>query len=805
MSCSPVVAAQLVELVVKRGGYVNEKVKVAASPHGWGTGVTAVDRVEAGETLVTLPRNSVITPQRCKDDPDVGKALQLAELNDAVTIHMYLAWNKARCVANKPDVPWGAYVDSLPDEPKIPIFFSEPEIRLLSPSTAFDRLGWAIEELSAEYHALRHSSHLANTSLSEVTFQHYRWAVATCLSRMYYIAGTPCILPVGDAFNHSAARGSQWQHDEGTNGYVLHANSSAERGDELFVSYGPGGPQAYFFHYGFVEVPRAMLGNVGAAAGTATAKPGADEDGSSDDDEDEAPRIHTSEIQRIVHEVTGVPVKDLPPAPVRGAGAKAPEEGGDGDDSDEAAISRIIQEEEEESAAASEKSLNGPAPAHGAPERGDGGKSDGTSAYDGADKPHALPPRQPSEGPAAGGGRRRPPPSVAMPTGDNRAEDRPDGAGRGKQPELSVEAGGGGERSPPTGGDGAQQPNGAETAAGKVAGRRMQQPKFSVEVGEGAAADEDEHSPPTGENHAKQPNGAETAARGRRGKQPKFSVEVGEGAAAEDDEPAAVSSPTGAQSRSIRLMKQQLAGRRRRAIRSHGDGVPWWLGTLLDAGAACSSVIESEEDVHLLLRDCLPPEQPAGDSGEAPAWEVEIPAEFAADLKVNVPRTTAVLHHLVETAGLDIDVNRWALFFGPRQETVLLDAPSLCAIRLVYAVDQEHASWFHAVGNKPIGPRSEVAAAAALCGALKERLSALARNLSRVVQLIGAVPTTDAAGTPSGWKLTGTRPANFDNLSQIGGILTHETVLAQRLLEECAMVPLKYLRVTTGKPFVRWK
>ena len=242
----------LLELVHRRGGSFSDKLAIGESPFKMGTGVLCKVAVEKGEVITTLPLSLGITPERTRADEAIGAVLRDSLLNDIVCIHVFLAYHKKL----GKDSPWADYINTLPEQPAVPLLFSEEHISFLNPSTAFDKLGWAIEELSLEYHSLQELG-MFTGALAPVDFACYRWATGICLSRLFFVAGTPVLLPVVDAFNHHPTKGSEVKSDG--RHYVLHAREDQGVGEEVFVTYGPGGPQAYFFHYGFVDPPSVVM------------------------------------------------------------------------------------------------------------------------------------------------------------------------------------------------------------------------------------------------------------------------------------------------------------------------------------------------------------------------------------------------------------------------------------------------------------------------------------------------------------------------------------------------------------------
>eukprot|EP01063_Lacrimia_lanifica_P014808 TRINITY_DN21366_c0_g1_i1.p1 TRINITY_DN21366_c0_g1~~TRINITY_DN21366_c0_g1_i1.p1 ORF type:complete len:495 (+),score=195.60 TRINITY_DN21366_c0_g1_i1:84-1568(+) len=477
-------AVELVELVTKKGGSMHPNTAIATSPTpGLGTGVVATGKVEKGEWLAIVPQTAAIKMETILADGEIGRAIKASQVNEVVGIHVYIAYQKA--LGEK--ARYAGYVASLPNAPKIPVGFAEQEIRYLGQSSAFDRLGWALEELHGEFQQLKRCAGLA-PMMKLVTFDLYRWAVRVCLSRFFYIDGAACLLPIGDVYNHDQRKGGVFVSD-GSN-YVLHSAADYQPGDEVFVTYGGGGPQAYFFHYGFTNPPYHMA-------------------------------------QKLLKQPTWCPNETSP---------------------------------------------------------------------------------------------------------------------------------------------------------------------------------------------------------------------------------------------------------------------PWWVQCILTPdNAAAAELINYKEDIHVLMQDVMPVPDVQ--------WDIEVPPEFGCDVCVDTEGCIKLFNALVDIGDVEIDVRRYALHYGARQGTIMLDPPSLAALRLLFTIADEKRAWYRAVQGRPVGPRSEVCAAAALVSALKNRLAALAHAISDVVKQLNVAPAEDGS-----WAVCGPRPSNYFILHEIGAVLSHETVMTQRLLEEASLAPLRYMRVSTGKP-----
>eukprot|EP01060_Flectonema_neradi_P004968 TRINITY_DN13293_c0_g2_i1.p1 TRINITY_DN13293_c0_g2~~TRINITY_DN13293_c0_g2_i1.p1 ORF type:complete len:479 (+),score=53.11 TRINITY_DN13293_c0_g2_i1:82-1518(+) len=246
---------KLQKLLVSEGGIIHDNLKVSDSPNGWGVGVVSSEGgIEEGELLLAIPSKIVIKPNQIFSDPSIGGLLRDSSLNDIVCIHIYVAFHRAIGSQSK----HFDYFSCMPDNPNIPLYYDKDILELMQPSAAFDRLSWAVEEIYTEYQSLTSMGMFSDT-LSIITFDLYKWAVSMCLSRMYYIEGEPVMLPVGDSLNHS--QGSPSFIKDRTN-YVLHANRYVDKGKEVTISYGPGGPQAYLFHYGFVNTPSRIHSDI---------------------------------------------------------------------------------------------------------------------------------------------------------------------------------------------------------------------------------------------------------------------------------------------------------------------------------------------------------------------------------------------------------------------------------------------------------------------------------------------------------------------------------------------------------------
>eukprot|EP00208_Stichococcus_sp_RCC1054_P006413 CAMPEP_0206146798 /NCGR_PEP_ID=MMETSP1473-20131121/31486_1 /ASSEMBLY_ACC=CAM_ASM_001109 /TAXON_ID=1461547 /ORGANISM="Stichococcus sp, Strain RCC1054" /LENGTH=546 /DNA_ID=CAMNT_0053543495 /DNA_START=176 /DNA_END=1817 /DNA_ORIENTATION=+ len=225
-------------------------------------GIAAVQDVEAGQVLVSVPMRLAIT-----DHFDAG-ALQEAGLEGAPW-NVRLACRLLQHVQQSPPSPWRPYLQVLPE--RVPSV-DEAEVAL----TEYSPL---LAILRARHQATQYwHDRLSPAASSDATLEQFSWAMSVVHSRTFGTAardggiGTRVMLPVVDLLNHggsehaglagsppTSADSVRWDlappQQEGGEWYMnVSAIRDIEAGEEVLLSYGERHSDDFILSYGFCPV-----------------------------------------------------------------------------------------------------------------------------------------------------------------------------------------------------------------------------------------------------------------------------------------------------------------------------------------------------------------------------------------------------------------------------------------------------------------------------------------------------------------------------------------------------------------------
>lgn len=221
-----------------------------------GRGLLSRTAVQPGQTLLSLPRQLLITTETALASERLRAAARAARppLSGQMALALYLV-QQQRCGARS---WWRPYLDSLPPEYTTPAYCSADEVcpcLLPGPLLAAARRQRAL--VTRQYQ--RACQLLADWQISAEEFRHAWFTVNT---RAVYLSGaeqhgsvitedTSALAPFLDLFNHSAgARVSCHVAADGS--YRLVTEDAFPAGEQVFISYGPHDNQRLWLEYGFV-------------------------------------------------------------------------------------------------------------------------------------------------------------------------------------------------------------------------------------------------------------------------------------------------------------------------------------------------------------------------------------------------------------------------------------------------------------------------------------------------------------------------------------------------------------------------
>ena len=242
-------------------------VEFRASPLG-GVGAFATKAINAGDTLLLLPRGFAVTPYVCE------VALQDSSLarSPRAALALFLCHERARGAAS----PWAVWLATLPAEGLDGSAFGTSADVLAAaaatrrsenpgaaPADAYT--SWFASDAGGEPPAKSYEEEIAGCRSQQAATlafcvgkrpdlaTHLPWAIAAVATRAFRVNGVVQLLPLVEKMNHSSQGGRLVVTSAGE--LALLAGATYAAGDEVFLNYFDGQdastPERVLAHYGF--------------------------------------------------------------------------------------------------------------------------------------------------------------------------------------------------------------------------------------------------------------------------------------------------------------------------------------------------------------------------------------------------------------------------------------------------------------------------------------------------------------------------------------------------------------------------
>lgn len=228
-----------------------------------GRGLMATHAVQAGEVLVSIPEEVLITTNKVTQDVVLRKALQSSHIKframDILTLfllyHKYLGDTS----------PWKVYLDSLPAEYTVPAYCSLEEASVL-PECLKDHKLKQDEDIRQCYShiqaAVSTSTHLQSV-FSDVCIEGVQWGWFTVNTRAVYLKNenpsplvigddTCALAPYLDLLNHTHTAQVKAHLNQANGCYEIVTQVPYSQYDQVFINYGPHDNLKLYVEYGFI-------------------------------------------------------------------------------------------------------------------------------------------------------------------------------------------------------------------------------------------------------------------------------------------------------------------------------------------------------------------------------------------------------------------------------------------------------------------------------------------------------------------------------------------------------------------------
>lgn len=240
-------------------GVDTSAVAIQAFPH-YGYGLKATADVKESDLLLKIPRAVMLTVDSALKSP-LGELIRedkILQVMPNVTLAMHLL-----AEAKSPQSFWKPYLDILPDSYSTPLYFSPEELQYLKGSPTLGNSITQYRSVARQYAYFyrllqKHSSASRLGLQDNFTFDDYRWAVSTVMTRQNLIPRednsekkTYGLIPLWDMCNHANGVYSA-DYDTESNCSLCYSQQDVPAGEQIFMFYGPRSNGEFLVHNGFV-------------------------------------------------------------------------------------------------------------------------------------------------------------------------------------------------------------------------------------------------------------------------------------------------------------------------------------------------------------------------------------------------------------------------------------------------------------------------------------------------------------------------------------------------------------------------
>ncbi|KAK9918129.1 hypothetical protein WJX75_001458 [Coccomyxa subellipsoidea] len=161
-----------------------------------------------GQPLVAVPSSAWLTQQVVRSS-SIGSLVQ--DLEPWLQIALFLLHERS-----KPDAAWQGYLDSIPAQPDVPLFWSEEELSQLEGTQLLSSVQGYRQFFEAKHAELEEQLFAAHRNAfppHSHELDDFLWAVATVRSRVHSpLDGEDvALVPLADLVQHSKVQGARWQ------------------------------------------------------------------------------------------------------------------------------------------------------------------------------------------------------------------------------------------------------------------------------------------------------------------------------------------------------------------------------------------------------------------------------------------------------------------------------------------------------------------------------------------------------------------------------------------------------------------
>ncbi|KAJ3217165.1 hypothetical protein HDU67_008385 [Dinochytrium kinnereticum] len=233
-----------------------------------GRGLKALRRFAKGEQILSAPSSILWTVSAACEEPHLGGILKGLSaglsVDDTISVHLLF-------VKHSPKYEGGSsslrrrHIELIPSMYSSSVTFEDEELELCRGSSVYELTVRLKDQIEDDYRSLLTGLfiiHPETFPLSRFTLKEYTWALLTVWSRAMDFQvpatnGSPpfslrCIVPFVDMVNHSSDVIQCHIFDQASGCVKILSGGKVNKGDQIFINYGPVGNSRLLRLYGFV-------------------------------------------------------------------------------------------------------------------------------------------------------------------------------------------------------------------------------------------------------------------------------------------------------------------------------------------------------------------------------------------------------------------------------------------------------------------------------------------------------------------------------------------------------------------------